>query len=498
LDGTTIHVSEGRSSGVPLDAVHQIANEGEEPLVTLHLYSPPLPHDQPAPQCGREVAVLGGGWCGAAMVWHLLRAGGPELRVHWVHDGGVPGLGVAFGTTDAAHTLNVPANKMSMDPSDPDDFVRFAVSHGASSDPYAMHPRRLYGAYIQHKLRVAIGASAARVRAYPARAAGVRREGGGWRVALDLGADLIVDSVVLATGHGPVRLPAGFAEVEAHPALIADVWRPGALDEAARAERLLVVGTGLTAIDVLLSLSERRRVAPVTVTSRHGAWPRPHLPEGHWTGPPIELDLARVPADADGLARWFEEQVAHAAAHDVPWQAVVGAARPHIPRWWARLDDAQRARFLSVHRPRWEVARHRVPASVHARRRAWRDSGWLRERVGGVARVADARGALQVTFTDGAVEVFDAVVLATGNSSDPRTFEDPLWRGLLAEGLAVADPHGLGVITDERGVTLDPNGQPTGLVALGGLQRPRWFESTAVPDLVPQVVRAVEVVAERP
>jgi uncharacterized NAD(P)/FAD-binding protein YdhS len=490
-------VPEGCSSGVPLDAVHPIANDGDEALVTLHLYAPPLPHDQPAPQRGREIAVLGGGFCGAAMVWHLLRAGGPELRVHWVHGAGVPGLGVAFGTTDGAHTLNVPANKMSIDPDDPDDFVRYAVAHGASTDPYAMHPRRLYGAYIQHKLRGAIEASSARVRAYPARAVGLRRDGEGWKVDLERGGALDADRVVLATGHGPVRVPAGFGEVEAHPSLIADVWRPGAIEQAARAPRLLVVGTGLTAIDVLLSLSERRRAAPVTVTSRHGAWPRPHLPEGHWTGPSIELDHASVPADADGLARWFEEQVARAAAHEVPWQAVVGAARRHIPGWWARLDDTERARFLSVHRSRWEVIRHRVPASVHARRRAWREAGWLRERVGGVSRAVDAGEALQVTFSDGAVEAFDAVVLATGNSSDPRTFDDPLWLGLLAEGLAVADPHGLGVVTDERGVTLDRSGQPTGLVALGGLQRPRWFESTAVPDLVPQVVRAVEVVAER-
>jgi uncharacterized NAD(P)/FAD-binding protein YdhS len=402
---------------------------------------------------------------------------------------------VAYATPDAIHTLNVPANRMSIDPSDPGDFVRFAAAHGAGTDPYTMQPRALYGRYLQHKLREVISASAARVRAVPTRATAVRRDGAGWRVALEQGGEIAADHVVVATGHGPVRLPAGFEQVGDHPALIRDPWLPGALDAAASAPRLLVVGTGLTAVDVLLSMVARHRAAPVTVTSRHGAWPRPHLPEGHWTGPSIEVDVASMPTDADGLARWFGEQVALAATHGVPWQAVIGALRPSIPGCWSRLDDAQRARFLAVYRPAWEVLRHRVPASVDARRRAWVSSGWLRERIGGIQGVTRAGDALQVTFQNGAIETFDAVVLATGNASDPRTFDDPLWRGLLADGLAVPDPHGLGVLTDERGVTLGTDGRPTGLVALGGVQRPRWFESTAVPDLVPQVVRAVEVVA---
>lgn len=70
-----------------------------------------------------------------------------------------------------------------------------------------------------------------------------------------------------------------------------------------------------------------------------------------------------------------------------------------------------------------------------------------------------------------------------------------MWEDLLGAGLVAADVHGLGVLTDDRGATLRSDGTPTGLWALGGLQRPRWFESTAVPVLSGQVAALARVLA---
>ena len=155
--------------------VHQVGNEGAEPLITAHLYSPPLPVDQPSSSEGRQVVILGGGWCGAALAIHLLRSRDPDLRITLVESGPVIGRGVAFGTPDAEHLLNVPAGKMSLDPENPGDFLSFARARVSGVHGHALLSRRLYGDYVQTRLAQAVTQSPSRLRLARASATRVDR-----------------------------------------------------------------------------------------------------------------------------------------------------------------------------------------------------------------------------------------------------------------------------------------------------------------------------------
>ncbi|MBL8615105.1 MAG: FAD/NAD(P)-binding protein [Deltaproteobacteria bacterium] len=500
LDGALTALSPGAIGKVEQDTIHQVANRGQAPLLTLHAYAPPLPVDQPAAADGHQVVIVGGGLAGVSVAVHLLLAGGPRLRVTLVDPGHEIGRGVAYATPDPEHLLNVPSGKMAIHPDDPNAFVRFALAQGLTADPYTLLPRRVYGAYVQQALADAVCGAKGRLRLARGAAHTAQPSGEGWELRLSDGRSLYADDLVLATGHAATRVPAGLDALRGAPGLIEDPWAPGAIASVPADARVLVVGTGLSAMDVVGSLRRQGHRAPVTATSRRGQWPRPHLPDNHWTGVRIDLDLDAAPATADGLARWLEGEVKSAATRGIPWQAVLGAVRPHVVGLWASLSEAERARFLSRHRPRWEVYRHRAPAEAHEALRSWRAEGWLRSRAGTLLSSTPGPDGLQVISQVGAVvvdEVYDYVILCTGNEGEQRA-HSPLWAQLIDEGLATPDPHGLGVESDHQHGLLDARGRSRRLWGIGGMLRPRFFETTAAPEITAQAYTIAHAVLERP
>jgi uncharacterized NAD(P)/FAD-binding protein YdhS len=488
LDGAVLRHGAGEIATVALDAIHQVGNDTNRPLVTLHLYAPELPVEQPSRLAGWRVVILGGGWNGAALAARLLGADDPALRVTLVERGPRVGRGVAYGTTDPRHLLNVPAGRMSIDPDAPQAFQEYARSRGFDAGPHALLPRALYGDYVEDRLATAIGSSRARLRLARSEAVDVRRLEGGWSVRLADGASLVADEVVLATGHGPARRPRAFAGLR-DPRVV-EAWQPGAVDDLAPDARVLLVGTGLTALDMLCSLRARGHRRAVTAWSRGGRWPKAHLQSVVWTGERPHLDPLDAPVTADGLVAWFEDALRQGAAQGLPWQAVVGEVREHVATLWRRLAPEERARLLAARRGAWEVLRHRMPWESRASLGAWRAEGWLADGVAEVVRVRVRPDGVVTTSIDATGEreaVWDRVILCTGPESDVTRYGSALWTSLLRRGLVAGDPHGLGVLTTPAGETVDARGAPTGLWATGGLLRPDRFEVTSVPDMAPQI-----------
>lgn len=462
--------------------VHQVGNVGDAPLLTLHLYAPALPVDQPSGADGDRVVVIGGGFCGAALAVHLLRRGGPGLRVTLVERSGEAGRGVAYGTSDPVHLLNVPAAKMSLDPSDPEAFLRFAHARGVAAQATDLLPRTLYGAYVEETLADAVRQHPGRLRVAAAEAIDVEPEG----VRLSDGRLLPADQVVLATGHLPPRWPEGLPEAARRDArVLRDAWEAGALDGVGLDERVLVVGTGLTAVDVLLSLRARGQRGLVWAVSRHGRWPQPHLPHVAWTGPAPRLPWP-APTEAHALAAWLEGAVAEAGREGIPWQAVIDAFRPHISKVWGALPLEERAVFLAEHRSRWEVVRHRAPAASLRALSEWQARGQLRSLAGEI-RDVQTEGPLVVTLStqEGPTSLeVDRIILCNGADTDVRHAANPALVSLLARGRVRADALGLGLEVEADGRAIDAEGRANpDLWVLGAARRPLLWETTAVPEL---------------
>jgi uncharacterized NAD(P)/FAD-binding protein YdhS len=435
------------------------------------------------------IAVIGGGASGTLAAVYLLREAGSRrmpLRVALIDRHGRHGLGRAYSTAHPAHLLNSPAGAMSALAGDPAHLTRWAAGAGLPDDGFL--PRSAYGRYLTELLATAERSAqpTARVSRITSQVVAIRRCGNGRALRLHLaaGGRIDADAAVLAIGNLPASAP--FPVPQGHR-YIADPWEPGALEMAADGSPVALLGTGLTMLDVAIALTGAHPGTVVHAVSRHGLLPREHTwPRSAAT--PAAMPLIRRPATSFRLTALFRELRAGAAAYPGDWQDIVDALRPHIPRLWERLPEADKRLFLRHVARYWEVHRHRMPPETARRAAELAGQGRLsvlRGRV--VAAASEERDGVRVRIDHGGSSTELAagwLINCTGAATDITAAADPLVRYLLDSGLARPDPLRLGLDADARGAVRDAGGRPAGdIVTLGPPLRGRWYETTAIPEI---------------
>jgi len=454
----------------------------------------------------RTVVIVGAGFSGAVTAVQLLRQAHTPLRVILVNESGRMARGLAYGTQSAAHVLNVPAGNMSALDDVPDDFLRYCRWSDPQVQPGSFVPRRLYGAYLDALL------SAAEVRG-DAQTGLLRVVGrvvsilppagasGRAQVLLSSGDPLQADAVVLAFGHfpplDPVRglladLPAG--------ACINDPWRAGALAAVRPDDDVLLIGAGLTAVDVALALQRQGHAGQLLSISRRGLAPQSHRRSGVV---PSAVDGAAL-AQAMGstlrsAVRGLRQATAERMARGEDWRDVVGALRAHTPALWQRWSTADRARFLRHVRPHWEVLRHRCAPEAFDAFTALVGAGRLQLMAARLRAVQPCAGGMDLELAPRAGQAtlrrrVQVVINCTGPSADLNRSGSPLIAGLLAQGLLVPDALGLGLAVDPAYKVVGRHGQALPwLHYIGPLLKARDWEATAVPELRSHAMRLSSV-----
>ncbi len=451
---------------------------------------------------GPTIVVIGGGFSGTAVAAHLLRRGRPA-RIVLANRYGPIGRGVAYGTRFEAHVLNVPAGGMSAVAEDPDHFVRWARTRDDAIRADTFVSRRLYGEYLEGILREAEqhAPRAARLERLVgvARDVEVRPDGASAEVVF-AGARLPASHVVLALGNyspaNPAAVGGEFYETDRY---IRDPWVRGSLDVIRSGESVLMLGSGLTMMDIALDLAGRGVRLPLFAVSRHGLLPRPHA-DAVSPGPVVLLP-AGLEKPPHTIARYVRHVRALAQKHERrggDWRDVLAALRPETPALWSRLDPVERARFLRHVRPWWDVHRHRAaPETAQAIERMIA-SGDLSVRAARILGYRPVANEVEVTIRPrGASEAgrvhVDRVVNCTGPSSDVRRVGDVLLDALLSRRLLRPDPLGLGLETAVDGALLDAGGHPSRVLYLvGPLLKADYWEATAVPELRQHAARLAE------
>jgi uncharacterized NAD(P)/FAD-binding protein YdhS len=452
-----------------------------------------------------RVAIVGGGAAGVLTAIHLRRSK-PEAQITLIDASGRPGTGAAYGTKDPTHLLNVPAQRMSAWPDDPDHFCRW-LDERAVTPLESFAPRLAYGRYLQEQLAVAD------VRIETAEVVGLT-PGAPVRMALNDGRSLSADAVVLATGRPeggmPESLERAFAPVLALRAdsaaesaarkVVVDPWAPGALAAlgARRPASVLVIGSGLTGVDVALPLIARG--ATVTLLSRNGALPHRFRNTGVPTQLP-HLDALAAEVSLEQLRAALAADLAHAREAGSDWRQVIDALRPRTTRLWRSLGWEDQRRFLREDLREWDILRHRMPPTIADAIYAAIDSGQLTIEAGEVADVSLHAGGVElvVTTSDRSVRRRgDAVVVATGTSWDRRSLQrSPLWSNLLSNNVASLHPSGVGVRLDTDGYLIDAaGGTVPDIICLGLIRQGEEWETTAIPEIRAQAAAIAQLLVD--
>jgi uncharacterized NAD(P)/FAD-binding protein YdhS len=355
----------------------------------------------------------------------------------------------------------------------------------------AFVPRRLFGEYLEERINAAID-SRSLVGLSSVRGEVVRLLGNNRGVLLTDGRRIKADIVVLAMGNLPPS-PLGGPDTWVYDSgfFIPDPWAMDAFSDVDPAEPLLLVGSGLTTVDIALRLQQQGHRGPLLAVSRRGLTPRTHASGGKWP----EFLHSRIPASPLALTKKIREQVHLAALQNIPWQRVFDAARPAVPSIWNEWSAFSRRQFLRHLRPRWDIHRHRMAPRVSDAFAHLRTSGALEVLPGRIAgyRPSGRFVEVNVRMRGGTTRMFNAghIVNCTGPGGDFARIEIPLIAELRDRKLAVSDPLGVGLETRDCAVVDSTGVASAWLFALGPLTRPAWWEITAVPEINLQIDRLV-------
>lgn len=445
-----------------------------------------------------DVLIVGGGLSGTMLAVQLLRLPG-KRQILVIEPRQELGRGEAYSAVELGHTLNGNAARMSVDPDNADDLTQWLTAYiadGGWPESDQQHvpiselfpPRGIFGLYAQQRLAEAKALSASTVEHVRAEVVDLEVDEHSTLLTLSDGQQLRGTFAVLATGMFPAaRTPQ--TESSGLNAAAVDPWDVQAMTQLDPQSTVLIIGSGLTMVDAVVSLEQAGHRGPIEIFSRHGLLPHVRRQPPAWVDFLGEDHSLRSPRQ---LLREVRRQCKLALEQGIDWQAPLDTVRANIGRLWSQASEAEKRQFVRHIRPWWESHHHRSPplsAELVARLHG---EGRLRIRAASYNGLVPSQGDVTIRLRPrGEQEVVQvsgaALINSSGIEYDWRRVARPLPRQLLKRGLIQPGPLALGIAADVSGAVLDANGQVSRrLFAMGPPLRGMWWESTAVTDVAIQ------------
>lgn len=435
------------------------------------------------------IAIIGGGVSGSLVAANLLRNATTPLVIKLIERRPEIGKGVAYSTSVAGHLLNVPAGRMSAFADQPEHFLNWLHTHGYTQFAASTFvPRQIYGEYIQTIVQDAEtnAANGVRLEIINDDAIAIAQTGNYLTIYLQSGQSLSVQKTVLALGNFSASLPQPIAALGDNHPRVRDAWSDDAISHLNPEETILLVGTGLTMVDVVVALHQQGFPGKIHAISRHGLQPQSHK----LTTPyPAFIDLDTAPKTARGLLHIVRTEIQTATTQGHNWRAVIDALRPIIQPLWQILPISEQQRFLRHIKTYWEVHRHRIAEDIAELLGRFVESGQLTYDAGRIKTCREVKDGINVTIQprgtrEDIVLRVQRIINCTGANCNYRRLQHPLIASLQEQRLIRPHPLSMGIDTAINGAVIDAEGNISPqLYTLGTPRKGNLWETTAVPEI---------------
>jgi uncharacterized NAD(P)/FAD-binding protein YdhS len=455
-----------------------------------------------------KIAIIGGGFSGVMTAVNLARLSRHPLHLTIINQRRPTARGVAYSTRRAEHLLNVAARNMSAFPDVPDHFLQWLRTRSEYDTVPEIElrerfiPRMIYGDYLrclmQQHLQAPIESVPVRTTFVEGEALDIEPTGNGAVIHLKDGARVETRRIVLATGNEPPSGIPGSEELQEHPAWIGNPWQPWENRLPHSGGTIVLLGTGLTTVDAVVTLRALGWHGMMHAVSRNG-W----LPNSHFRGieypdfPPAGVDLADL--GLPKLVTLMEHHCARLRVLGANPAIIVDKLRPHTQRIWQRFTLEERLEFTRHHAARWNVLRHRIGPEIYAQVTTAQLTGQLQVHAANIEGVRADGDKVRVHLSGGKTLTGDLVINATGPNTKFTATSSPLLQNLIRRGLVMPDETEMGARADADHTLIARDGRRSEiLLALGPLLRGTLWETIAVPELRGQARRTAETILNQP
>ncbi len=450
-----------------------------------------------------HIAIVGGGFSGTLATIRLVKLlteTQNTAKIFLIEKTKKLAKGLAYDTQCELHLLNVAAQDMSAFPEDKDHFINWLAERYSAVAPSAFVSRKIYGEYLSELFQKTLDSKGTSIEVEVINDEAVELSADEKHLKLASGRTIDINRLVLATGNFQPNQVVANVSVTNSDAYFNDPWAPEALAGLSTHDNVLLIGTGLTMVDLAVQLNAAGHQGIITAISRHGLLPNKHRVFNRLEGATTESTLPSVfPTKVREVFSTIRAACEKAGTtSDADWQLVLNQLRPHTQSIWIGLDATDKKRFLRHARPLWEVLRHRMPPEVAAVIESMREDYRLRIVSGRLLTAVVSGNSTIVTMRlrrsrRVQTATYRRIINCTGPNIDLRATSDRLIQSLILSGSIVPDELGLGLQLDQHGYAMHANGKRSeSIIAIGALRKGQLWETTAVPELRLQAAQLAE------
>ena len=443
-----------------------------------------------------RIAIVGGGFSGTMTSFHLLRLV-PSASVTMFER--VPAQiagGNAYTPSSEHHLLNVPAGSMGARAQDPGEFLQWLIARDQKVQGSSFVSRRFYGEYLTEILTHMRETATGHFQTIFDEVVSIRRPPSAeLEIRTAAGTLLKFDHLIIATGTTPRIIPTSGTKESLRHRVVMRPWSESIFKVASPTDSIALVGSGLSAVDILVEGSKQSFQGSYRVISPRGAFPCMHAED---LSPIAPLPATPPWTSVLGALRGIRALTSNYAE----WQHAIDALRPHLNKIWNNFPEVERHRFLRHAATIWDRHRHRMPRSAFAVISQLQAEGRLTIHTGQASKITASSSHAAVVIrgrgSQSSREIqADRVVNCSGFTLNITHSPSPLTKSLLENRLGHIGNYGCGWRCDENGALTTPEGQRIpGLWAIGSLRRGSELECTAARELRVQAENLAKSVAQ--
>lgn len=439
--------------------------------------------------------IVGGGLSGTLLCIYLMKYNKKPLTLflfekkpEQLHKG------VAYSSKLPYQLLNVPVKGMSLLEDDSLHFYDWLKTQNIDITPDDFVSRKLFGEYLSDYLKETVEENKQHdVIVIQEEVTNIREENGSQIIYCSNHSGLKVSKVFLCTGNFPASNLKGFSKaVLESNYYVSNPWSGDNLSQINSNDTILVVGTGLTMVDQVMSITKHTDFkGKIIAISRRGLLPLPH---GETPTFQISQTIDFTKCTFLELYQFIKKEVKKAKSLGLSYRSVIESIRPHLDRIWRNLSLTDKKQFITHFKPYWEIHRHRIPAKSSDYLKSLINQNKLKI-VAGRINIAEIKNdkILVETQLKGCKKVQEIevswIINCTGSLSNYKDIDSKLYTNLFINNVLTSAEFNFGLNTTEQGFGVNSKGDINKNIILVGptAKGNNFWEITALKEIRQQV-----------